>query len=537
MRRLPLQPLAQISNLKAHSRVRLIWKHAVMLRITLHTRGYFPAVLGALAALLLRKMLSPLFGTDNPYLTAWAAIVFSAWYCGIGPSVVCLLISVVGIWYWFLPVFHSFTFQDPKGEISGMVLFSLLSILIVALGEANRQSKARSERELAERRRIEDELRRAQAQLESRVQRRTTELKIANQNLSQETATVRAQAEWLDAASDAIFVVDSDERITYWNKGAERLYGWASADAIGKSPHELLHTDFPVPLAEIARHRQLGGWQGDLVHTKRDGTRVTVASRWTTLKDEHNNAMSWLEINRDITDRKAAEAAHQLSAQLLKMQDAERRAIARELYDSTGQMVIALMLNLGHLKAFENLSPEQARLVSDSDRILQNVDGELRAISHLLHPPLLDEAGLWTALEWYVEGFKQRTRIAATLERDPNFGRLNSDLEVALFRIVQECLTNVHRHSGSQEATVRLLRSMGEVRLEVQDSGRGIPAQKPLSIHGDSTMGVGLRGMRERVRQLGGKLSVESNARGTTIAATFPLSSPATASTDDVAVA
>jgi signal transduction histidine kinase len=168
---------------------------------------------------------------------------------------------------------------------------------------------------------------------------------------------------------------------------------------------------------------------------------------------------------------------------------------------------------------------------------LQNVDGELRAISHLLHPPLLDEAGLWTALEWYVEGFKQRTRIAATLERDPNFGRLNSDLEVALFRIVQECLTNVHRHSGSQDATVRLLRSSGEVRLEVQDSGRGIPAQKPLSIHGDSTMGVGLRGMRERVRQLGGKLSVESNAHGTTIAAIFPLSSPATASTDDVAVA
>jgi signal transduction histidine kinase len=87
---------------------------------------------------------------------------------------------------------------------------------------------------------------------------------------------------------------------------------------------------------------------------------VTVASRWTTLKDEHNNVTSWLEINRDITDRKAAEAARQLSAQLLKMQDAERRAIARELYDSTGQMVIALMLNLGHLKAFENLSPEQA---------------------------------------------------------------------------------------------------------------------------------------------------------------------------------
>jgi PAS domain S-box-containing protein len=508
-----------------------------MRRITFHTRGYLLAVLAALAALLLRKMLSPLLGTDNPYLTAWAAIVLSAWYCGIGPSVACIFISVLGVWYWFLPVFHSFTFQNPKSEISGMVLFLLLSSLIVALGEANRQSRARSEREVAERRQIEDALRKAQAQLESRVKKRTAELKIANQNLSQETATVKAQAEWLDAANDAIFVADSDQRITYWNKGAEHLYGWASAEAIGKSPHELLHTDFPVPLAEIAGQRQQGGWQGDLVHTRRDGTRVTVASRWTDLKDGRNHVTGWLEINRDITDRKAAEAARQLSAQLLKVQDAERRAIARELYDSTGQMVIALMLNLGHLKAFENLSPEQEQLVSDSDRILQNVDGELRAISHLLHPPLLDEAGLWTALEWYVEGFKQRTRIAATLERDPDFGRLNSDLEVAIFRVVQECLTNVYRHSGSPEATVRLRRSLGEVRLEVQDRGRGMPAEKQLSVPGSGTMGVGLRGMRERLRQLGGNLSVESNGHGTTVLATFPISTPASASTNDAAAA
>jgi signal transduction histidine kinase len=192
---------------------------------------------------------------------------------------------------------------------------------------------------------------------------------------------------------------------------------------------------------------------------------------------------------------------------------------------------------LGHLKAFENLSPEQEQLVSDSDRILQNVDGELRAISHLLHPPLLDEAGLWTALEWYVEGFKQRTRIAATLERDPNFGRLNSDLEVAIFRVVQECLTNVYRHSGSPEATVRLRRSLGEVRLEVQDRGRGMPAEKQLSVPGSGTMGVGLRGMRERLRQLGGNLSVESNGHGTTVLATFPISTPASASTNDAAAA
>jgi PAS domain S-box-containing protein len=505
-------------------------------RIPPDARRYFLAVLAAVVALLLRFLLSPWLGTDNPYLTAWAAILVSAWYCGISPSIVCTLISALGVWYFFLPYFHTFALQNPKTEISGMVLFLGLSGLIIALGEANRRSKARSEREAAERRRVEDELRKAQAQLENRVEERTAQLNVANQQLSQEAARVRAQAEWLDAANDAIFAVGSNEMITYWNKGAERLYGWSKAEAIGKSPHELLRTNFPVPLAEIARQRQQGGWQGELVHTRRDGTKVTVASRWTPLKDAYNNT-SWIEINRDITDRKVAEAARGLSAQLMKMQDEERRKIARELHDSTGQMVVASILNLGRLQASGNLSPEETRLLSDSDALLRNVNSKLCAISHLLHPLLLDEAGLWTALEWYVEGFRQRSGIAVSLERDSNFGRLNSDLEVAIFRVVQECLSNVHRHSDSPQATVRLLRSSDEVRLEVQDHVRGIPAEKQSSVPGNYAMGVGLRGMRERILQLGGNLKVESNDGGTTVVVTFPISKAADASDDELAVA
>jgi PAS domain S-box-containing protein len=508
-----------------------------MPRITPDARRYFLAVLAAVAALLLRFILSPWLGTDNPYLTAWAAVVVSAWYCGIGPSIVCTLISALGVWYFFLPYFHSFTFQNPKTEISGMALFLGLSGFIIALGEANRRSKARSEREAAERSRIQDELRKAQAQLEHRVEERTAELNVANQKLSQEAARVRAQAEWLDAANDAIFVVGSDERITYWNKGAERLYGWSRAEAMGQSPHQLLRTTFPVPLAEIVRQRERGGWQGELVHAKRDGTMVTVASRWTPLKDGHHNLTSWIEINRDITDRKAAEAARQLSAQLMKMQDEEHRRIARELHDNTGQMVIALMLNLGRLKTSGNLSPEEARVLSDSDALLQHINSELCAISHLLHPLLLDEVGLWTTLEWYVEGFRQRTGIVATLERDSNFGRLNSELDVAIFRVVQECLSNVHRHSGSSDARVRLLRSSYEVRLEVQDCGRGIPAEKQSSAPGNYAMGVGLRGMRERILQLGGNLQVKSDDGGTTVVVTFPVSKAADTSDNQLAVA
>jgi PAS domain S-box-containing protein len=484
---------------------------------------YAMAILAAAAALLLRKILSPWLGPDNPYLPSWAAIVFSAWYCGIGPSVACVLVSLVGVWYWFLPYFRSFVLQYPRTEISGMLLFSVLAGFIVALGEANRRSKAASDREVTERRRIEDELRKTQEELESRVRERTTELDIAHQELSREAERVKAQSEWLDAANDAIFVGDADEKITYWNRGAERLYGWSREEAIGKPAHSLLQTDFPIPFAEIATQRREGGWQGELVHARQDGSKVTVASRWTALTDADNNLAGWLEINRDITDRKAAEGARQLSAQLLKTRDDEHRRIARELHDNAGQMVIALILNLGQLKPYESLRPEQTRILSDSDTLLQNLSSELRAISHLLHPPLLDEVGLWTALEWYVEGFSRRSGIATTLERDSSFGRLTPDLEIAIFRVVQECLTNVDRHSGSKEAAVRLLRrSQDEVWLEVRDRGKGISPETQLSISEDGSPGVGLRGMRERVLQLGGNLRVESDGSGTTIAAAFP---------------
>ena len=500
-----------------------------MSRIIPDARRYFLAALAAIAALLVRKMLSPLLGTENPYITAWVAVALSGWYWGFGPSVVCTFISGLGVWYWFLPYFKSFTFQNPVTEISGMVLFLVLSGLMIGLAEANRKSKAEAEHEVAERRQIEDQLRRSRALLEDRVQERTRELNLTNQQLGQEAERVRAQAEWLDAANDAIFVGGFDEAITYWNKGAERLYGWTRAEAVGKSPHDLLHTEFPVPFAEINGQRQQCGWQGELVHTKRDGTKVTVASRWTALNDAHNNLTGWLEINRDITDRKAAEASRRLNAHLLKMQDEEHRRIARELHDSAGQMVIALMLNLGSLKASGSLSLEEARLLSDSNALLHNLNSELCAMSHLLHPPLLDDVGVWNTLEWYVDGFTKRSGITATLEGDSNFGRLNSDLEVVIFKVVQECLTNVHRHSGSPVATVRLLESFGKLRLEVQDRGRGVPTEKQFISNQDGS-GLGLKEMRERVSRLGGNLSIESKGAGTTVVAIFPISKPATAS-------
>lgn len=226
--------------------------------------------------------------------------------------------------------------------------------------------------------------------------------------------------------------------------------------------------------------------------------------------------------NGDIAARRGmGPDSRELSARLLKLQDDERRRFARELHDSAGQLVASLIMNTNQLNRMQGLNSEQKRLVADNAAILQSLSKELGTISHLLHPPLLDEVGLSSALQLYVEGFGKRSGIVTTLQVDPEFGRLDSDSEIAIFRIVQECLTNVHRHSGSRKALVRLDRFAREVRLEVQDEGRGIPVEKRMSVLGFGRVGVGLRGMRERVRQLGGKLDVRSE-RGTTVIAILP---------------
>src|SRR5882724_5095266 len=334
---------------------------------------------------------------------------------------------------------------------------------------------------------------------------------------------VKAHAELLDAANDAIFVRSLHASITYWNKGAERLYGWTKDEAIGKSPRELFQVEFPSTFEEVVKASREGGWEGEIVQTKRDGTKITVASRWTTLLDAQNNAVGWLTINTDITRRRVAEeSARQLSAHLLKIQDDERRRIARELHDSAGQILAALAMNLDRIHSSAKLNPEQTRLLSDSDALVKDATKELRTISHLLHPPLLDEVGLPSALRWYVDGFAKRSGINTMLELAADFGRLPPDFEIAVFRIVQESLTNIHRHSGSPSAEVRLMRANGEVRLEVLDRGKGMPIEKQQSLAANGPLGVGLRGMRERVTQLGGILDVRTSDSGTIVTAILP---------------
>ncbi|HEV3513073.1 MAG TPA: response regulator [Candidatus Sulfotelmatobacter sp.] len=214
-----------------------------------------------------------------------------------------------------------------------------------------------------------------------------------------------------------------------------------------------------------------------------------------------------------------------LNARMSVLQDEERRRIARELHDSVGQLLAAVRIN-NSLVGLENskLSPKAAQCLAQNTEMVDQVSQEIRTISHLLHPPLLDEAGLASALRWFVDGFAERSKIQARLDIAEDFTRLPNEVELSIFRVVQECLTNIHRHSGSPTAAVRVALEGATVRVEIQDAGKGMALDKESAFISSARSGVGLRGMRERLRLLGGTLHLHSDENGTKVAAVIPIS-------------
>ena len=221
-------------------------------------------------------------------------------------------------------------------------------------------------------------------------------------------------------------------------------------------------------------------------------------------------------------------ALHQLTARVLELQDEERRRIARELHDVTAQNLAALCMNLALLNRWAPQMPPEARaLLQESIVFAEQCATELRTTSYLLHPPLLDELGLAGAVRDYADGFADRSEIRVDLEIPPNLERLPTEIETAIFRVMQECLTNIHRHSGSPTASIRFSVTPTEIRLDVQDKGRGMSAELLSGAEGQFTgLGVGIAGMRERMRQLGGRLAILSGAQGTTVTVALPIPEP-----------
>lgn len=358
--------------------------------------------------------------------------------------------------------------------------------------------------------------------------REITDRKTAEETLRESEERVRVI---VDGARDyAMFMLDPQGRVLSWNIGAERVKGYRASEIVGKHfsmfyPAEDVQAGKPDRLLAIAAAE--GSCEDEGWRVRKDGSRFWANVLITAFRDKHGNLRGFSKVTHDITKQKRAEdAVRELSGRLLRAQDEERRKLARELHDSTAQTLAALTLNLGVVKQYARLDENApaARCLDQSLELAREAARETRTLSYLLHPPLLEEAGLAHALRCYLDGFVGRTNIRVNLEVSDELGRLPHELETALFRVVQECLSNIHRHSASPTAEVRLVRNAEHITLEVRDHGKGVPeVLSNCSLSPEATLGVGIQGMRERVRQLGGQIAIAPATPGTLVRAVLPL--------------
>jgi PAS domain S-box-containing protein len=376
----------------------------------------------------------------------------------------------------------------------------------------------------------------------------------------------------VDSSDDAIISKRLDGTITSWNKSAERLFGWTAQEAIGRHisliiPGDRLQEETEI-INRLKRRERIDHFE--TVRVRKDGSPIDISVTISPLTDATGRVLGASKVARDITERKRADELlraseerlrklstaldaevqartkeleqrntellwrtdqlRELSRRTMRVQDEERRRIARELHDSAGQTLTVLSMNLAALA--KRVRPELRKDAQDLHQMLQQLSQEIRTTSYLLHPPLLDEIGLTAALGWYVQGLEERSDFRIDLEIHEDFGRLAPDLELVIFRLVQECLTNIHRHSGVKAAQIRVVRKGDTVTLEVEDHGKGIPAEKLAQIQSQGS-GVGIRGMQERVRQFGGEMRIESGESGTKILFTLPCSAAPNLSATD----
>ena len=349
----------------------------------------------------------------------------------------------------------------------------------------------------------------------------------------------------IDSVKDyAIFVLDPEGHVLTWNAGAQAMKGYAKEEIVGKH-----FSTFYLPEAvesgwperELALAQKEGRFADEGWRVKKDGSAFWASVIITALRGPSGQLAGFAKVTQDMTARRQGEERVQtlnrelrlrvsqleearrivelrelelrkLSAQLLRIQDEERRRLARELHDDLGQQLTVLKMVL-------RKGPGNA----EADEVVNTAISTVRNLSYILHPPLLDETGLRAALHWYVDGLVKRSNIQISLTIKPQlFPRLSNDIETTIFRVIQESLTNVYRHSGSESARVEIEKQAEWVIVRVRDYGEGVPMEivGRLSM---SSLGVGISGMRERVRQFGGELTVSRSEPGTLVEAKIPL--------------
>ncbi|MBA3915270.1 MAG: PAS domain-containing sensor histidine kinase [Acidobacteriales bacterium] len=420
-------------------------------------------------------------------------------------------------------------------------------------------------RDFSERMQAAEALRRANVELQQEVTQRRLAEQVARTSYEQELALRQDEQRFrlfVEAVSDyAIYTLDPKGFVTSWNQGAERIKGYSATEIVGShfsrffSPEDIRDGK---PQQELRVAAEQGRFDAEAWRVRKSGDRFWANIVLTAIKDENGGLIGFVKVTRDFTERmhaqwnlervnselaaevqerKAAEqklaasekSLRELSLHLLRSQDEERRRIGRELHDSLGQYLAMLKMHLDSMQlAQEGAGEALIRQLARCVRLADDCIAEVRTISYLLYPPMLEEVGLRSAIAWFLEGFAKRSNIKVSFEAEPSFGRLNRDLELALFRVLQESLTNVHRHSGSTSARVVLSASDALVTLEIADNGNGIP-EGLLRDSGQAwvgSLGVGLRGMHERMKQLGGNLRIASSQQGTTVKASVPTEEP-----------
>ena len=376
----------------------------------------------------------------------------------------------------------------------------------------------------------------------------TSEGRVANAILSISDVTLWKQAEEALRASEERFrtlvrdfnvgvvVLGPDARVQFANQAAEQMFGTTLAEAKGKNSSQLNLISIREDGTEIPFSMRPGPlavktgrtYKNEVIGWHRPGSNEVLWTIGNVVPQFAPDGSVSASINTfiNITERKQAEEAlHQLSTRLLQLQDEERRRLGRELHDSLAQSVLAVNLNLAQAtRSLTSKDEASRRALAEARRVLAEMSREIRTLSYLLHPPLLDELGLVSALKEYAEGFSERSGIELELDIQAGFGRLPQETETALFRIVQESLANIQRHSGSKTAEIHLRVDSARVDLEVMDRGRGMDMKATERGNGSGArLGVGILGMRERMKQLGGKLEIESSSSGTTVRVSIPV--------------